>query len=273
MPNELRFPSKLVFKLNRRRYMRAQTERYYIIRPSGRQSTLLLLGSSANEYTITFTRTSISCNCRDNHKFCKHIHFILHITGFIKNSDDGFITFDASSVLPLLWQRPSTAPVNAALLDTHTNALCYRDHYTPCLWCPYRPNHGGGCIIICSKCGYIGHKHCFHSSYRDRPRSDLPQRGSPCPRCNRDFFALESTLDAHGIPNDGFRNYYNILHHFDYIVSSATPSYQNGAACRVVSEPPPRPLPDVPQPLPDSLPSNHLIPSSPGSFVEGSRDI
>ena len=247
---------KITLSVDSRRYERVLTQSFHIITPPDEYRNIFILGSTGNEYIITITSRNISCNCPDTHMACKHILFILHIIRLIQPHDT-HVTIYPSQVLPLVWKHPQMTHVKAVLLDSHTNLLCFRHQYPPCLWCRNGYDHIGSTIILCSKCGYLGHKHCFVASY-------IP--GSNCPKCSRPFFILESSR------RNGFRNYINVLQHFDYVTPKGSHVYKSGSKgglrrCRCAPPPPPPP-PDVPLPIH----SSNLVPPSPSTNHE-LRDI
>jgi len=205
---------KITYQINPLRYQRAKTQSFHVIKPSPDFRSVYLLGSTGNEYIISIRTNHFACNCPDSHPGCKHILFLFHITGLIQ-PHDCHVTIHPSKFLRCLWQTHKLPLVTASLLDSHTNLLCFQYHYPPCLWCRFSPDHACGTIILCSKCGYLGHKRCFVLSYTP---------GSNCPKCNRPFFVLESSRSKQ------FRNYQNVLDHGDYITSDGFPPYESGSS-------------------------------------------
>ena len=221
--------SSFLIPLHSRRLHSARTQHFHIITSTNNQNLFLLLGSTANEYTITVTSSSISCNCQDSHKGCKHILFLCHALGLIRMGDNHILTHPSTfrSLLSSLLSAEFKPPLLAAsLLDTHTNFLCSRHAYPPCFFCGRGQSHAASTLIICSKCGYLGHKQCFQLAFTT---------GSLCPRCSRPFYSLQSPVVK------GYRNYKNVLHHFDYLTdTNATNTYQfvsgtaGGSRCKIV---------------------------------------
>ena len=245
---------KVTYRIDRRRYERARSQSFHVITPPEEFRNVFILGSTGNEYIISIRTNLVTCNCPDSHPACKHILFLLHITRLIQ-PHDCHVTIHPSKFLPLLWKTPKLPLVKASLLDSHTNLLCFQYHYPPCLWCRNSPDHSCGTIILCSKCGYLGHKHCFVRSYTP---------GSNCPKCNRPFFVLESSCSKR------YRNYLNVLHHFDYVTSNISGSYESGSngGLRCSRNPLPRGV--VPLRL---LSSATFIPPSPARGEFNIRDI
>ena len=126
--------SSVLIPLHSRRLHSAQTQHFHIITSNNNQNLFLLLGSTANEYTITVTSSSILCNCQDSHKGCKHILFLCHALGLIRMGDNHILTHPTTfrSLLSSLLSAEFKPPLLAAsLLDTHTNFLCSRHAYPP----------------------------------------------------------------------------------------------------------------------------------------------
>ena len=253
---------KVIIPVERRRLSRAQSQSFHLIEPREPQNNYFVLGSSGNQYIISVSSQGLSCSCPDGNKYCKHILFLLHISGIVRATDRCVVLYP-SKLFSSIWQNPKRIRVKKAVLDRHTNYLCTVKKNSPCLWCRRDTNYAGGTIVICSKCGYLGHDRCFRNEYTP---------GSTCPRCCRPFFALRSTI------NGGYRNYSKVLLHFDYIISNPTCSYQSGSSARFcqqfaepqlpVHQPPAHPLF---QPMPNLLPdpmstlSSNIVPASPAT--------
>jgi hypothetical protein len=244
--------SRVLIQIDPNRHHRACTQSFHIITPIGENyHNIFILGSGANEYIITTTRNSISCNCPDSNPACKHILFLLHASGVIEpRTDKNHVFINPMKLLSLINSSSRKPPLlSAALLDSHTNSLCFRHQYPPCFFCNENQAHREATLIICSKCGYLGHQHCFLAAFT---------AGSNCPKCCRPFFALKARVQ------NGYRNYLSILKHFDYVTDDSHASYTSGSPggvqCRLVNPHVDAPL-DLPVPLP--IPSAHLVPSSP----------
>ena len=217
--------SPVLIPLHSRRLHRARTQQFHIITSTNNQNVFFLLGSTANEYTITVTSSSVSCNCKDSHKGCKHILFLCHALGLIRTGDNHILLHPPTfrSLLSAEFKPPLLI---ASSLDAHTNFLCSRHAYPPCFFCGRGQSHASSTLIICSKCGYLGHKQCFQLAFTP---------GSLCPRCSRPFYSLQSPVVQ------GYRNYKNVLHHFDYLTDgNATTTHQfisgaaGGSRCKLV---------------------------------------
>ena len=61
--------SPVLIPLHSCRLHSARTQHFHIITSTNNQNLFLLLGLTANEYTITVTSSSILCNCQDSHIF------------------------------------------------------------------------------------------------------------------------------------------------------------------------------------------------------------
>ena len=184
------------------RFHRAHTQTFYILNTPSRFLThpcLLILGSSGNEYSLTITNTSISCNCPDTNCGCKHILFILLITGFLKPCDR-YVSIQPAFLIHIFHEQHPPRKIKASQIDSHTNELC--SQYLGCHYCPRRTV---GTIIICSKCGSLGHKSCFQLFFHN---------SNTCPRCIRPFVPIESST------SNGYRNFRNVLTHFHYETDS-----------------------------------------------------
>ena len=217
--------SPVLIPLHSRRLHRARTQQFHIISSTNNQNVFFLLGSTANEYTITVTSSSVSCNCKDSHKGCKHILFLCHALGLIRTGDN-HILLHPPTFRSLLSAELKPPLLIASSLDAHTNFLCSRHAYPPCFFCGRGQSHASSTLIICSKCGYLGHKQCFQLAFTP---------GSLCPRCSRPFYSLQSPVVQ------GYRNYKNVLHHFDYLTDgNATTTHQfisgaaGGSRCKLV---------------------------------------
>ena len=255
----LRSLPKLTLPVDLCRFKRALSQSFHIVSPHRfiYDREVIILGSTGNEYVVMFSLKSILCNCPDEHKACKHILFILHALRILKINSD-HVTTIPSKILPLIWRQPPLPSVKPFLLDHHTNILCSQHLYPPCYFCS---NNSYGSIILCSKCGLLGHKACFMST------CDL---GSNCPKCGRVFYALQSNV------HHGYRNYLNVLNHFDYLTSSIEQvTFQSASRARKLKSSqnnnvqhdflrkPHGPVDDVP-PLyadpDDQLPREHVLP-------------
>ena len=214
----VRFPaSPVLIPLHSRRLHRARTQQFHIITSTINQNVFFLLGSTANECTITVTSSSMSCNCQDSHKGCKHILFLCHALGLIRTGDNHILVHPPtfSSLLSADLKPPLLA---ASTLDAHTNFLCSRHACPPCFFCGRGQSHASSTLIICSKCGCLGHKQCFQLAFTP---------GSLCPRCSCPFCSLQSPVVR------GCRNCKNVLHHFDCLTdgnAATTHQFVSGAA-------------------------------------------
>lgn len=245
----------IVFSIDKLRYERARTQSFHIITPQCLAPNIVILGSTGNEYILSISKTAISCNCPDTPVACKHVLFLLHTLRIILPTYT-HVKISPSKIIPLLWNRPIHSRVKSVLLDHQANLMCSQPRYSPCYFCHECPKHSYGTIILCSKCGFLGHKTCVVASY---------QPGAKCPKCRRVFYALESKI------SNGYRNYLNILQHFDYITSSQRQvTFRSGShSCRLrpfnrrlQQDLPVRPLDNVPLPV---LSSAHLIPPLPST--------
>jgi len=191
--------STVKISVDPRRLQRAQNQTYYILDTPSRtfpHPLIHILGSNGNEYCISITHTSITCNCPDTSLSCKHILFILFHTDSIKLGDQ-HVTI-RPSLLILLFNPVVSIKLERFKLDRQANYICTKYHHSSCHYCP-RPISGN--IIICSKCGFLGHKICLQLS------SD---NFNTCPTCSRPFAGIQSSS-----PN-GYRNFANLLRHFHY---------------------------------------------------------
>ena len=225
----------IIVPIEKERYKRACSERFHLLQSCRKTRTkIFLLGSTANFYIINVTPTSMTCNCPDKNKACKHVLFVLRLVGFIKNWCS-WVNIQPSKIIPLLWHAPLRPAVQECLLDSHVNALCLPPKNASCLYCRNATNQP---IIICSKCGYLCHRLCFFAHHK---------MGSKCPRCHREFYALQTTIE------NNYYNYLNVLDHFGYMTSSSLHEpYDSGKiACNL-------------RPYPDMLPLNRL-PNQPPS--------
>jgi len=200
------------YEVEPRRCKLALTQSFHIITPVGRRYRgVIIIGSTGNEYVINISTKKIVCNCPDTHTACKHILFLFYTLGLVNSRMTHVKTFP-SNLLPALWTKPQPDRVKSALLDDHVNSICFERLYHSCFFC--QGNAQGG-IILCAKCGFLGHDHCFVSFY---------QPGDDCPKCGRVFYALKSQV------SNGYRNYLNVLSHFGYLTSSPLQgSYQSGS--------------------------------------------
>ena len=189
------------------RFHRARTQSFHIITPRQRlKSKLYMLGSTGNEYIIITKKNSISCNCPDKHKTCKHILFLLHMLNIIHRGDKT-VMVKPSTIIPSVWEPSALPLLRPHLLDSSVNSMCYQPAYQNCIHCSQPAN---GTIIICSKCGFLGHRSCYLKRH---------VTGMNCPRCGRAFYALQSIVDNNGHRN--YRNYLNILDHSNCLTSSS----------------------------------------------------
>ena len=228
---------KITLTVEPRRCKRALTQSFHIIAPVGRRYRgVIIIGSTGNEYVINISTNRIVCNCPDTHTACKHILFLFYTLRLL-NSRTTHVTTFPSHLLRALWTKPLQDRVKSALLDDHVNSICFERLYHSCFFC--QRNAQGG-IILCAKCGFLGHDHCFVSFY---------QPGDDCPKCGRVFYALKSHV------SNGYRNYLNVLSHFGYLTSSPSQgSYQSGSYCRRLQH---RAMPALP------VSSSTIIPPSP----------
>ena len=122
--------SPVLIPLHSRRLHRARTQQFHLITSTNNQNVFFLLGSTANEYTITVTSSSVSCNCKDSHKGCKHILFLCHALGLIRTGDNHILLHPPTfrSLLSAEFKPPLLI---ASSLDAHTNFLCSRHAYPP----------------------------------------------------------------------------------------------------------------------------------------------
>ena len=253
-PKETLTLPKLIIPVDRNRLSRAQTQSFHLIEPREPQNNFFILGSTGNEYIISVSSEGLSCNCPDPHKYCKHIFFLLHVTGIVRSTDRCVVLYP-TKLFHSIWQSPTNIRLKKAVVDRHTNSLCSVKKNSPCIWCRRDTSYAGGTIVICSKCGYLGHDRCFKSVYTP---------GSTCPRCCRPFFALRSTMSS------GYRNYSKVLQHFDYVISNPLCTFKSGASVRhrnlsaqPLVHPDFQPLPPI---LPDPISSlSTIVPASPAT--------
>ena len=209
--------SPILIPLHSRRLHRARTQHFHIITSTINQNVFFLLGSTANEHTITFTASSMSCNHQDSHKGCKHILFLCHALGLIQTGDN-HILVHPPTFCSLLCAESKPPLLAASALDAHTDFLCSCHACPPCFFCGRGQSHASSTLIICSKCGCLGHKQCFQLAFTP---------GSLCPRCSRPFCSLQSPMVQ------GHRNCQNVLNHFDCLThgnTATTHQFISGAA-------------------------------------------
>ena len=180
------------------RLCRATTQPFRLMKTSV-NCIFIVLGSTGNAYILTVSNTSISCTCPDSHPACKHILFLLLVSGF---SGCRQLTLSAGNLLQKLHAEPPPSKLRGALLDEHTNNLCSAHNYPSCFFCNQQPS---GTLTICSSCGFLSHKHCFQLFLLEDNDSV-----SHCPRCGMQ----SSRLSSHFI--GGHRNFFHILCHQGY---------------------------------------------------------
>jgi len=176
--------SPVLIPLHSGRLRRARTQQFHIISSTNNPNAFFLLGSTANEHTITVTSSSMSCNCLDSHKGCKHILFLCQSLGLIQTGDNHILVHPLTFWL-LLSAELKPPLLAASALDAHTNFLCSRHAHPPCFFCSRGQPHASSTLVICSKCGNLGHKQCFQLAFTP---------GSLCPRCSRPFCSLQSPV-------------------------------------------------------------------------------
>ena len=190
------------------RFLRAQSQAFNII-PTFKQNIIIIFGSTGNAYGIHIKKSSLSCTCPDCTSGCKHIIFFLSALGYLKNHQS-HVTINPSSILQKLSQTPMLEHIRASYLDHHTANLCSAHKYAPCFFCAKKHS---STIIICSKCGYLAHKHCYDNYVATNTDNYNPNY---CPKCGLPFTPLELEF------RNGYRNYYFVLKHRNYRSSITT---------------------------------------------------
>ena len=183
------------------RFLRARSQTFNVIRTPKRH-IIVILGSTGNAYLISITRTSITCNCPNQTPGCKHILFLLSVLGFLKKHQS-HITIRPLSIVQQ-YSRNTSPELQACYLDHHTNHLCLAHQYGRCFFCAKK--HSGS-IIICSECGYLAHKHCYHN-YLSTNIENSDQ--NYCPKCGYLFTPLDCNH------KNSYRNYFFVLEHRNY---------------------------------------------------------
>ena len=199
----------IILCLETARFRRAHSQTFNIICTERRQ-IIDILGSTGNAYRISIKTKSLKCNCPDQAPACKHIIFLLSITGFLKKRQS-HITINPQSLLQHLAQNP-LPQFQACLLDPRTSKLCSAHRYPTCFFCA--KNHYGS-IIVCSECGYLAHKKCYQMYLQTNVDFDKQF----CPKCGFEFTPLDSNFQ------NGYRNFFFVLKHNNYrTLSNDNPS-------------------------------------------------
>ena len=203
----------VTFSIEPGRLRRASTQPFRLMK-STVNTIFIVLGSTGNAYVVAVSKESISCNCPDSHPVCKHIVFLLHLSGC---SGRRQLTFSPSNLVKKLHAEPPNPKLKKALLDQHTNQLCSAHIYPHCYFCNRAQS---GTLSICSSCGFLSHEHCLQLFLAEENDS-----GSHCPRCGK----LSSRLPSEFIGRH--RNFFHVLRHRGYAclppTSTATHSLNN----------------------------------------------
>ena len=191
-----------------RRLQRAQEQTFNIVKTHV-DHIVIVLGATGNAYIVCIKPSRITCNCPDSHQACKHILFLISITGLIKKKSQVFVTISAESLVQRLSAIPPSPQLQAVFLDPHTNDLCSAHNYHPCFFCAQNP---AGSIIVCSECGCLGHVDCYENFLHQE--NNNVTFANNCPRCGFLFTPLKCPYDS------GFRNFFSVLNYFNFRTSN-----------------------------------------------------
>ena len=215
-------PSCITVNVEPKRYTRSKTQNFYILDSPSRRlqlPTIYLIGNSGNLYTISFTISGVCCNCPDTTTFCKHVLFILSVSGMMISSKTTFYLNMDFTINQL-----RTVDFSKNMVDVTTNSICCHSINQPCTVCRKTMHHE---FFICSKCYGVSHKACAKrqigtSQYRRRgdingSRCHGHKNGPTsfptpilCFLCNRPWMPF--TIGCSG----KYRNLSAVLQHFHY---------------------------------------------------------
>ena len=143
------------------RNKRALTQNFYLVDSpinSIQYPTIHLVGNQALLYTVKFTSLGITCTCPDDDPVCKHIRFILFISG-VTTSGQKFLTFPLQHIIKSLHD----ADISQHKLDHTTSSICMATLSMKCNIC-------NKCIkedyLMCDKCLHIFHSSCTKHNQR-----------------------------------------------------------------------------------------------------------
>lgn len=232
-------PSCITVHVEPKRYTRSTTQNFYILDSPSRRlqfPTIYLVGNTGNLYTISFSTSGVCCNCPDSTTFCKHVLFILSVSGMMTSSKATFYLNMEFTINQL-----RTVDLSNNMVDETTNSICCHSINLPCTVC--RKTLVGE-FVICSKCYGVSHIPCAKLQIRiaeHRRRGDINrsrhsgEKNGPisfptpilCFLCNRPWMPF--TVGFCG----KYRNLSAVLKHFQYPL--APPAAQAGSSHDVSS--------------------------------------
>ena len=211
-------PSCVAVHVEPKRFNRSRTQNFYILDSPSRRlqlPTIHLIGSTGNLYTLSFTLSGVCCNCPDTTPFCKHVLFILSVSGMMISKTTFYLNMEFTI------NQLRTVDLSNYMVDATTNSICCSSINLPCTICRKSMHRE---FLICSKCYGVSHKSCADRQIRTsqhRRRGDINgslRHGTPtlCFLCNRPWMPF--TVGCSG----KYRNLSTVLKHFRYPLAVTT---------------------------------------------------
>jgi hypothetical protein len=203
-----------------KRFSRAMTQHFYIIDSPSRRLQLPvihLIGNTGNLYTVSCTLSGVSCNCPDTTTYCKHILFLLFVSGMMASPKTPFYLNMESTINQL-----RTYDLSNHMLDATTNSICYRSITLSCTVCKKTIRRE---FFICSKCYAVSHKACGKRKIgTDKRRHHGDKYDSDRHGCSIPTPSLCFTCHKPWMPftigySGKYRNIHGVLKHFQYPIA------------------------------------------------------
>jgi hypothetical protein len=221
-------PSCVTVHVEPKRFNRSRTQNFYILDSPSRRlqlPTIYLIGTTGNLYTISFCISGVCCNCPDTTTFCKHVLFILSVSGMMISSKTTFYLNMEFTINQL-----RTVDLSHYMVDATTNSICCHSINLPCNICRKTMHRE---FLICSKCYGVSHKACAKrqiGTSQHHRRGDIHgcrrlscnngPKSIPTPTlcfmCKRPWMPFTVGFSGR------YRNLSTVLNHFQYPLAATT---------------------------------------------------